>query len=237
MKNTYLRSSMIAMLAMFLFACKKDMSGRNSSALSDPGSSTRSFSIASTCGQLRTQTQGGWGSTPAGNNPGTYLHANFKAAFGDSLIVGCYPNSYIKLTSAQAVTNLLPTGGKGVAITDVYIDPASLKNVLAGQLVALKLSVGFDDYDPNFGESDVPLGDMVIANGPFKGTTVYDFLSIAEMVLGGCDNNYTPQQVNETASSINENYVDGKANNGFLTCPEDNGGGDPGGDPGGPLPG
>lgn len=31
------------------------------------------------CGQLRTQTQGGWGAEPHGQNPGTFLHANFEA--------------------------------------------------------------------------------------------------------------------------------------------------------------
>lgn len=208
------------MAAGLLFACQKEMSSNARSELSGPANSSSSTTIAPPCGQLRTQTQGGWGSTPSGNNPGTYLHANFQAVFGESLTVGCYPdNFYVKLTSAQAVTNLLPVGGKAAVLTSNAVDPTSLKNVLVGQLVALKLSVAFDASDDNFGGSSVSLGKMIIGSGTFKGATVFKFLAMAEQVLGGCSAEFTPQQVVETASSINENFVDGKINNGFLICP------------------
>jgi hypothetical protein len=211
------------------------MSSRSRSDLNSLEASSATLSLSTGCGQLRTQTQGGWGSTPSGNNPGTYLHANFQTAFSSGLTVGCYPGDYfVRLTSAQAVTDLLPLGGKASVLTSSAVNPASLKNVLAGQLVALKLSVTFDAYDADFGESSVALGDMIIGSGTFKGYTVAEFLDTADQVLGGCSTEFTAQQVNETASSINENYVDGKTNNGFLNCPE-NGGGDTGG--GEPLPG
>ena len=41
------------------------------------------------CGQLHTQTPGGWGAEPNGNNPGTYLHANFAATFPRICTVSC----------------------------------------------------------------------------------------------------------------------------------------------------
>jgi hypothetical protein len=234
MKRTFLQFSAAVCVAVCLFACQKDMSGRSDASLSNSLSTAKVSTLSLSCGQHRTQTQGGWGSKPSGNNPGAYLHANFKAAFGDSLTVGCAPsNYYIRLTSAQAVTDLLPTGGKAVALSANATDPASVKSVLVGQLVALKLSVGFDAYDPNFGGSAVELGDMIIGSGTFKGFSVYEFLEIAEQVLGGCNSRFTPTQVNEAASSINENNVDGKTNNGFLTCPGDDDGG--GEDPGNPA--
>src|SRR5688572_32802239 len=65
---------------------------------------------AANCGSLRTQTPGGWGSTPRGNNPGSYLHANFDDAFPGGLTIGCENGGSITVTSAQAITNLLPTG-------------------------------------------------------------------------------------------------------------------------------
>src|SRR5687767_2072882 len=183
MKKTILRFSAAAMVASLLFACQKEMSSTTKSELTSLESSSSTFRIASTCGQLRTQTQGGWGSTPSGNNPGTYLHANFKTAFIGGLTVGCYPNEFfVRLTSAQAVTNLLPIGGKASVLTGSAVNPGSLKNVLVGQLVALKLSVTFDAYDANFGESPVALGDMIIADGTFKGYSVAEFLDIADQV-------------------------------------------------------
>src|SRR4029079_4504484 len=42
----------------------------------------KSFTVSPPgCTGFRTQTQGGWGTDPTGNNPGVYLHANFAAAF------------------------------------------------------------------------------------------------------------------------------------------------------------
>ncbi|HEY0680386.1 MAG TPA: hypothetical protein VGD17_19020 [Chitinophagaceae bacterium] len=170
------------------------------------------------CGQLRTQTPGGWGAEPNGNNPGTYLHANFDASFTD-LKVGCAAGFEVTLTSAQAITNLLPTGGQAAVLTADVTDPASMKNVLVGHLVALTLSVKFDYDDPDFGEAGVNLGDMIIGSGTFAGMTVNQFLVIANNVLGGCSNAYTPTQVLETATYINENYTDGLIDNGYLDCP------------------
>lgn len=232
MKRTYLQFSAAVMVAACLFACQKDLSGSKSeSSLENSSSiSTSNARVASSCGQLRTFTQGGWGANPSGNNPGTYLHANFSGAFGSGLTVGCAPSSYyINLTYAQAVTNLLPAGGKASALSASATNPASIKNVLVGQLVALKLSVGFDAYDANFGESTVKLGNMIIGSGALKGYSVSKFLAIAEKVLGGCSTQFTPEQLNETASAINENFDNGNTDKGFLACPDGDGGGDDGG--------
>lgn len=171
------------------------------------------------CGQLRTQTPGGWGAEPNGNNPGTYLHANFDAAFPNDLKIGCAGGFTITLTNAQAITNLLPTGGQAAVLTASAVNPAEIKNVLVGHLVALTLSTGFDVHDPNFGQAGIHLGDMVIGSGPFAGKTVSQFLVIANNVIGGCSNAYTAKQVLTTATLINENYTDGLVDNGFLNCP------------------
>ena len=172
------------------------------------------------CGQLRTQTQGGWGAKPHGNNPGVYLHANFAGAFPNGLQVGCNSGYTVKYTSAQAITDFLPAGGEPSVLKANATNPAdkSIKNVLIGQLTALTLSVGFDEYDANFGEAGKHLGDMFIRKGKFKGKTVNEFLAIANDVLGGCSTTYKAKDINETASKINENYVDGKRDNHFLVC-------------------
>jgi hypothetical protein len=174
------------------------------------------------CGQLRTQTPGGWGAAPNGNNTGAYLKANFDAAFGDFITVGCYPdNFYVKLTSAAAIEALLPTGGTAKVLTANATDPASMQNVLVGHLVAVTLAVGFDNFDPNFGQAGVHLGQMEIGSGAFAGWTVSAFLQEANKILGGCSTSHSIQDVLTTATAINENYVDGNTDNGFLVCPEE----------------
>lgn len=171
------------------------------------------------CDGLRTQTQGGWGAVPNGNNSGAYLHANFAAAFPAGLTVGC--TKTITLTSAQAVTNFLPQGGSPKVLTASYVNPTNSKiTVFAGQVVALKLSVGFDEYDANFGAGTDLLKNSVITSGTFQGWTVGQLLAEAEKKLGGCASPYTVSQLNNAVDAVNNNYVDGTADLGYLDCPK-----------------
>lgn len=169
-------------------------------------------------GQLRTQTQGGWGTNPNGNNPGVYLNNNFDSAFPDGLTIGC--NNTMTLTSAQAVRDFLPSGSSPSLLpTGALINPGgAYNNVLAGQLVAATLSTTFDSYDENFGDSDFALDLLIIQEGDFMGWQVGDLLEEANNVIGGCPSDYSPSEINNVLSSINENYVDGSTDNGFLAC-------------------
>jgi hypothetical protein len=181
--------------------------------------SIKNPSTIGSCGQLRTQTPGGWGAKPSGNNPGAYLHANFATYFPTGLRIGSMPNNNALFTTAQAITNFLPSGGQATVLSTNYTNPTGLKNTLAGHLVALSLSVRFDMMDPNFGAAGTNLGDMIIGSGAFANWTVFNFLTEANKVIGGTSTAYTVQQVLSTATAINENYVDGKMNGGYLNCP------------------
>jgi hypothetical protein len=175
--------------------------------------------IVFNCGGFRTQTQGGWGAVPNGNNPGSYLHANFADAFPSGLTIGC--NNELKLTSAQAVTDFLPSGSTPRALpAGVLVDPGNgYKNVLAGQVAALALSIRFDSYDASFGASGTLLSQQVINSGQFAGMTVQQVFDEANRKLGGCASAYSFADLNNVISSINENYVGGNMDNGFLSCP------------------
>ncbi len=169
-------------------------------------------------GDFRTQTQGGWGAVPHGSNSGKYLHNHFAAAFPNGLSVGC--TNTLKLTTAQAVTDFLPSGGPAAVLGQNYVNPGNtLNNVLAGQLVALSLSVGFDNYDPNFSASSVSMGSLVVSSGTFAGWSINSILAEANKVLGGCASNYTASQLSSVLASINENFDNGTTNNGFVGCP------------------
>jgi hypothetical protein len=160
-------------------------------------------------GIYRTQTPGGWGAPPAGNNPGNYLKENFNTAFPDGLEIGG-PN-IIRLTSAGAIETLLPTGGKPATLIQPYeTDPPRIKNVLVGHVVALSLSIGFDLNDPDFGEADGNLGDLIIDGGGFDGWTIAQVLAEANKVLGGGSSPYSPSEMTDILSMINEYFVDGK---------------------------
>lgn len=70
---------------------------------------------------FRTQTQGGWGSTPSGNNPGTLLEEFFPALFYDAgsasirLVVGV--GNTLTFTSAAAIRAFLPQDGTARALS------------------------------------------------------------------------------------------------------------------------
>lgn len=174
--------------------------------------------IGNLTGQFRTQTQGGWGAVPRGNNPGVYLHANFAGAFPSGAVMG---DGYtLTLTSAQAVTDYLPDGGTPAPLTQNWVDPGSqFLSVLAGQVTALTLSVGFDLYDPNFGASPVNLRNLLVADNssPYYGWTVQQVLDEGNRILGGGPGNAA--QINQAVTLINQNFDNGNMDAGFLELP------------------
>ncbi len=162
------------------------------------------------CG-FRTQTQGGWGSTCAGDNPGCYRDANFAAAFPEGLTVGCEVLVATLATSA-AVEQALPTGGQPRAMlaseAGLYTgsaDDPKVGTVLFGQVVALGLSLGFDANEP------VALAELVVVDpdSPCVGLSVAEVFAQANAALGGCPADLSAAALNDCAAAINEAFVDG----------------------------
>jgi len=170
------------------------------------------------CEPLKTYTQGGYGNDQ-GNGAGTsYMIANFDAAFPSGVTLGCAGGFTMVMTNSGAIQVYLPSSSTSAALTQNYTDDGP-NTVLGGQLLTLALNIGFDNYDANFGAGTQHLEDMVIASGDFAGKTVAEFMAIANDVFGGCSTDYTPDQINVTATAINENYDNGTVDNGYLTCP------------------
>jgi hypothetical protein len=172
------------------------------------------------CDGFRTQTQGGWGASPSGNNPGTYLHQHFSGAFPNGLSIGC--NNSLNLTTASAVTAFLPSGSTAQMLpTGTLTDPnTNYSNVLAGQLVAATLNIGFDSYDANFGSSTIFVGDLIYSNNSvFDGMTVSTVVQLANDFIGGCTSTYNASELNNALTSFNESYVDGIVNGSSFECP------------------
>lgn len=174
---------------------------------------------ANSC-QGYTLTQGGWGAPNLDNPHVSYMYNNFNGAFPTGITVGCNSGYQLKLTSAAAVTDFLPSGGTSGALTANYTNPGtSLSNTLAGQLVSVMLAVGFDKYDASFSTPTATLGDYVFTGGPFMGKTVNQFLQLANNFMGGCGTSaYSATQFNEAATAINENFDEGTTDLGYLRC-------------------
>jgi hypothetical protein len=174
----------------------------------------------------RTQTQGGWGSTPNGNNPGNYLHTNF-ASIG-SVTIGNACGFTATFDNAQAITDFLPQGGPAQALAFSATNPTSVTggkqgNVFAGQVLALSVSVALDNAVPSFSPSATPLANLVVGdvNSIFYGKSVGEILGWANQAIAGCVAPYAISDLNNVVDAINNNFVDGTQNLGFLVCPKD----------------
>lgn len=172
------------------------------------------------CEGFTTVTQGGYGAKCAGNNWGCYLKNNFVSAFPTGLTIGS-GSRFIKLTSAAAVQAFLPSGTTPRTLNAGTLTNPTTKtysNVLAGQTVALTLSLKFDT-NPSFSPSSTSLGSLVVSAGTFAGKTVNELLSIANTILGGGSSPYTATQINDAIDAVNRNYDNGTVNLGYLACP------------------
>jgi len=183
-------------------------------------------------GQYRTQTQGGWGTECKGNNPGCYRDANFDNAFNPSLIVGDAGGFTLTLTNSDAVEDFLPAGGPKAAFDQDYVDPEeTTAGVFAGQVTALSLSVGFDmcslagdcdTFAPDEADrAPTTLADLIVVDNTsacFE-MTVGEILDEANQAISGQASDPSLSDLNECVSDINENFVDGDTDNGFLAEP------------------
>lgn len=163
-----------------------------------------------------TYTQGGWGASPAGNNPGTVLANNFAAVYPSGVTIGWSGKYTLKFTSALAVRSFLPAGGAPKALKASAVNPtSSAAGVFAGQVLAATLSVDFSER----GVTAPGLKHLRIATGhTLLGRTVEEALALANQALGGggLPPGVSFSALNDVMTRINENFDNGTTNNGFL---------------------
>lgn len=170
-------------------------------------------------GDYRTQTRGYW----RNNNGQAFLTAHpglFALTIGDGTNIKSFADAtsvktYLESGIANGTSGVLPNGG-----------------TLAAQVLTLAINLKADEQVASFGAADGKLANLVvniddadIAAYPayasltaWNGKSVQEIFNIAQKVLGGTSTEYTPSQVNEVVTAINENFDDGTENHGFLGC-------------------
>ncbi len=130
-----------------------------------------------------TYTIGGWGSSPAGNNPGRLLHDNFQSVYGNLVEIGRSGAGGAKrarFSSASAITAYLPAGGTPGHLTKNHDNPTSTEaGVFAAQVLGLSLNVDFSAA----GVTTAGLGAATLTSGPLSGKTVDEVLAFANEAL------------------------------------------------------
>lgn len=195
-------------------------------------------------GSFYTYTQGGWGTNCSGNNPGCFRDAHFPEAFPQGLVLGDADGDdadghfALVLTSSSAVAAFLPAGGTAGALTQDLVNPVSGSpaGVLASQLAAAKLSVGFDDagsFDALKSNDLIKLGDLLYSGGvhaALLGKPVRDVIALADQAISGelaepfdVDGDLLGELVFsdlvQALTVLNENFVGGQSNHGNLKLP------------------
>ena len=177
---------------------------------------------ATLCDGLRTESQTTWGSAPLNaSDPATYMTNYFSWLFTspDYLKIGCGTRT-MQLTTAAAVTAFLPASGAAAQLpTGNTVNPGTgITNGLAAELVALKLTMKFDAYNPAFSSSQLLLKNLVIASGTFQGYTVEGLAAEADRKLGSCGSPFTYNQLRTAIRDINNGYEGGLESAGLLWC-------------------
>lgn len=175
--------------------------------------------IGGQAGNWTTFTQGGWGSTPSGNNPGQLLSTRFDSVYPFGLEVGIPGGAghSMVFSSAAAINIYLPAGGQSGKLTESTTDASSSNaGVLGGQVTALRLNVDFawmDILPATPPATPTDFGDLVYkrAGDTLDGMSVVDILFAAEDALGGgpLPAGYTYSTLNDLVTKLNEAFDNG----------------------------
>ncbi|MCF8259581.1 MAG: choice-of-anchor A family protein [Melioribacteraceae bacterium] len=184
---------------------------------------------------MTTYTQGGWGS-PSNSTPGSIRDEHFATVYPNGLILSGVHT--ITITSANAIENLLPGGGKPDHIDEDWTNPVKIngggKNkitdiydqggVLVSQIIAAKLNMDFSEAG-FLGPSDKKLGSLKFKSGEFEDMTIAEFLDLAIAAVTSDEHKkykgYSYSDFNEAATDINENFDNGEKDKRKFVCGED----------------
>lgn len=172
-----------------------------------------------------TYSKGGWGQKANGNNVGQLRDDHFDQVYTGDFVVGT--GYTLTFNATGDVEDFLPDGGDPEVLTQSYVNPDGkgknkLANNMADQIVAARLNRDYNQAGYlGTNTAGVPLGELVFIAGPFQNTTVNDFLTQAEIALGGGDmQGLSASEWTSAAESIIDSFHEG-VNGGVLTCPSD----------------
>ena len=171
-------------------------------------------------GDYRTHSRGYW----PNKNGQAFLVAN-----SDLFPVEIGAGSKIKtFTDAASVGTYI------AEIIDAKGTPGALPNAgtFGAQVLSLAINLEADNQLADYSAAEGKLANLVVAIDEadivahpgwatlkaWNGKTVADIFAIAQTVLGGTSTEFSPSEMNEIVTAINENFEDGTANRGLLSC-------------------
>ncbi len=178
------------------------------------------FSQVHTCKGFSTYTQGAWSSSTKGQHVGTLLEKEFKKEFPWGLTVGGVHK--ITFNSVAAIKAFLPQVGPSKPLkggTSVNPTKESIRNELAGELVAATLNIKFDKYLNAQNYQSQPLKNLKVCVAPFINMTVHEVLLEANAFLGGKTKDYKAEDFLLFLKAFNYASVDEITAQKYFTSP------------------
>lgn len=196
------------------------------------------------CGDLVTFRQDDWAGDDCGKNTAGNLRDDyFDDVFPNDLLIGDADGLdgdgvyAVKLTSSWKVAKFLPQDGKSGALKQDATNPTwTAAGQLAGELVAAKLNVAFDEagkFDPIKKRDDLKLADMLFATGvdvKLIGLSVAEVIALADLAIGGgvpmpldvdgdAQGDVSHYELRKALEKFNANFAGGTSNDGILVSP------------------
>ena len=168
-------------------------------------------------GDFITYTQEQWDTSAS-----AFFLANYATVYAPSFAVevgipGPGVNQFsIRFTNSSAVLTYLPSIGPDPLIADAT-DPneSEVAGSFGSDVLSLQLDVDFSDAGVMLGALGIPFGDLVLTNFStlplLNGSTVRQYLSLANTVLGGGTGIYTRDLLAATTDSLTNAFVGGVA--------------------------
>jgi hypothetical protein len=166
-------------------------------------------------GDLVTYGQGEYGSSTG--TAETLLINNYSAVYkstGGAFIIGDQSKYYEGFDSGTALHEYLPQSGTAGILDAVLIDPTnSASGTFGGNVATLKLNVDFSDASVLSGSAGLRFGDLLICGistpSGVNGTTVREFLSTANTVLGVTSTLFSASDLDAVALQLNASFDSG----------------------------
>lgn len=195
------------------------------------------------CGDLVTFRQSDWAADDCGkDSAGDLRDDHFDAVFPNDLYIGDDAldgddDFAVKLTSSSKVAKFLPQDGKSGALKQNATNPTSTAaGQLAGELVAAKLNVAFDEagkFDGIKKRDDLKLADMLFAKDvhvKLIGRSVLEVIALADEAIGGAaampldvdgdsQGDVSHYELRKALEKFNANFEGGNHNEGVLVSP------------------
>ena len=197
-------------------------------------------------GDIVTHTQESWGDSCEHDNAGCLRDSCFAAVFPNGITLGDQDGTdgdhdgqfALHFTSAEAVAKFLPASGAAGILRKDATDPTSSKaGVFAGELLAAKIALAFDDagcLDDVKNRDDLKLGELLFVSGvnpDLFDWSVRQVIDVCDLIISGAlgdgdididgdgDQDATIPSLSDALKVLSENFDDGSANRGSLRTP------------------